>query len=66
MTYSKKVENALATCKNLKEVDEIMEAIEKTSQINRRTNEGRTLTKELIALCNQKAQELINNGENPF
>lgn len=66
MTYSNKVEKALATCKNLKEVDEIMEAVEKTTQLNRRTKEGRELTIKLIAICNQKAQELINNGEQPF
>lgn len=66
MTYSKKVEKALATCKTLAEVEEVIKAVETTSQINRRTKAGRQETLETLALCYTKAQDIINLGELPF
>jgi len=66
MTYSNKVKNALFTCKTLEEVEQVEEAVKITTQLNRRTKEGRETTEQLLKLCNQKAQHLIKLGEQPF
>jgi len=65
-TYSKKVELALGRCKKLEEVEEIEDAVQKTSQLNRRKKADRELTVQLLKLCNDKSQELITNGATPF
>jgi len=66
MTYTNKVEDALVSCKLIKEVQEIQEAIQVTSQINRRTKQGREDTEKLLGMCHDKINQLANHGENPF
>jgi len=66
MDYTSKVKMALDDCKKLDHVDHVEEAVKVTRQINRRTIAGRELTVQLLKLCNDKSQELINNGETPF
>lgn len=64
--YKEKIIKALERCQNIKDLDVLEEKINNTEQINRRTKAGRELTNELLAMLNQKAQEFINKGEQPF
>ncbi len=64
--YKEKIIKALERCQNIKDLDVLEEKINSTTQINRRTKAGRELTNELLAMLNQKAQEFINKGEQPF
>lgn len=64
--YKDKIIKALAIVKNIDDIDYLESKIMSTGQINRRTVAGRTLTNELLAMTNAKAQEFINNGEQPF
>lgn len=64
--YKEKIIKALERCQNIKDLDVLEEKINSTTQINRRTKAGRELTNELLAMLNQKAQEFITNGEQPF
>ena len=66
MTYKDKIIKALSLCETLDDVDYIEQKIERTSQINRRTEVGRVLTRELLNLANQKARQLIREGAVPF
>ena len=61
-----KFKQAIDLAENLDQLDYVIEKINTTSQINRRTKAGRDLTKKLLKLANDKAQLLINNGEQPF
>lgn len=61
-----KFERAIDLAENLAQLDYVIEKINTTSQINRRTKEGRDLTQKLLKLANDKAQLLINQGEQPF
>ena len=65
-TYKEKVLNAISLAQNINELDYIDEKIKTTLQINRRTVAGRELERELLNLTNQKARQLIENGEPPF
>ena len=61
-----KFKQAIDLAENLEQLDYVIEKINTTSQINRRTKEGRALTQKLLKLANDKAQLLINQGEQPF
>ena len=61
-----KFERAIDLAENLDQLDYVIEKINTTSQINRRTKTGRALTQKLLKLANDKAQLLINQGEQPF
>ena len=61
-----KFKQAIDLAENLAQLDYVIEKINTTSQINRRTKEGRDLTQKLLKLANDKAQLLINQGEQPF
>lgn len=61
-----KFKQAIDLAENLEQLDYVIEKINTTSQINRRTKEGRALTQKLLKLANDKAQLLINKGEQPF
>lgn len=61
-----KFERAIDLAENLAQLDYVIEKINTTSQINRRTKTGRGLTQKLLKLANDKAQLLINQGEQPF
>jgi len=61
-----KFKQAIDLAENLDQLDYVIEKINTTSQINRRTKEGRELTQKLLKLANDKAQLLINQGEQPF
>jgi len=61
-----KFKQAIDLAENLDQLDYVIEKINTTSQINRRTKEGRDLTQKLLKLANDKAQLLINQGEQPF
>lgn len=61
-----KFERAIDLAENLEQLDYVIEKINTTSQINRRTKTGRALTQKLLKLANDKAQLLINQGEQPF
>jgi len=61
-----KFKQAIDLAENLDQLDYVIEKINTTSQINRRTKEGRNLTQKLLKLANDKAQLLINQGEQPF
>lgn len=66
MDYKQKIEKAISLAKNLDDIDYLEEKIKTTSQINRRTLQGRELTSELLSLTNKKAREFIENGAVPF
>lgn len=66
MTYEEKIIKALTLVKDLEQLDYLTEKIQTTSQINRRTLQGRELTSKLLSLINKKGNELIENGEQPF
>lgn len=66
MDYKDKIIKAIGFAKTLDEIDYIEEKIRTTSQINRRTLQGRELTSELLNLTNGKARELIDDGAVPF
>jgi len=61
-----KFKQAIDLAENLDQLDYVIEKINTTSQINRRTKTGRNLTQKLLKLANDKAQLLINQGEQPF
>lgn len=61
-----KFKQAIDLAENLDQLDYVIEKINTTSQINRRTKTGRDLTQKLLKLANDKAQLLINQGEQPF
>ncbi|HPV33496.1 MAG TPA: hypothetical protein PLS91_01320 [Candidatus Paceibacterota bacterium] len=61
-----KFKQAIDLAENLAQLDYVIEKINTTSQINRRTKTGRDLTQKLLKLANDKAQLLINQGEQPF
>lgn len=61
-----KFEKAIGLAENLEQLYYVEEKINTTSQINRRTKEGRELTQKLLNLANEKAQLLIKKGEQPF
>lgn len=64
--YKDKILKAIEYAETLDDIDFIEEKIKSTPQINRRTNEGKELTNELLKLTNQKAQQLIKEGALPF
>lgn len=66
MEYKDKIIKAIGFAKTLDEIDYIEEKIKTTSQINRRTLQGRELTSELLNLTNGKARKLIDDGAVPF
>jgi hypothetical protein len=66
MDYKQKIEKAISLAKNIDDIDYLEEKIKTTSQINRRTIQGRELTEELLTLTNKKAREFIDKGELPF
>lgn len=66
MDYKDKIIKAIGFAKTLDDIDYIEEKIKTTSQINRRTLQGRELTSELLNLTNGKARELIDDGAVPF
>lgn len=66
MNYKDKIIKAIGFAKTLDDIDYIEEKIRTTSQINRRTSQGRELTIELLSLTNGKARELIGEGAVPF
>lgn len=59
-TYKEKTIQALNSAKTIEDFDYILEKIQTTSHINRRTKEGRELTKELETLWRKKQEEAIN------
>lgn len=59
-TYKEKITQALNFAKTIEDFDYILEKIQTTSQINRRTQEGRELTKELETLWRDKLEQAIN------
>ena len=61
-----KFKQAIDLAENLDQLDYVIAKLETTSQINRRTKTGRELTQKLLKLANDKAQLLINEGEQPF
>jgi hypothetical protein len=65
-SYKDKVIFALSKAPNIDTVHEIADKIKVTSQVNRRTKLGRALTEELLTLCNNKVDELVEAGELPF
>lgn len=65
-TYKDKILKAIEYAETLDDIDFIEEKIKSTPQINRRTNQGRELTDELLILTNQKAQQLIKEGALPW
>lgn len=66
LTYKEKATQAINIAEKLSELEYIEEKIQVTDRINRRTKEGRELTNELLILINQKALQLIREGEQPF
>lgn len=66
MEYKDKILKAISLTDNLEHLEFIDEKIRMTTQINRKTKQGRELTQELLTLTNRKAQELINSGAVPF
>jgi hypothetical protein len=66
MEYKDKILKAISLTDTLENLEFIDEKIRTTSQINRKTKQGRELTQELLTLTNRKAQELINSGAEPF
>lgn len=61
-----KFEKAIGLAESLEQLDYVEDKINTTSQINRRTKEGRKLTQKLLNLANEKAQLLIKQGSQPF
>lgn len=66
LTYKQKVEEAISLADNWQTLDFIREKIETTDQINRHTKEGRDLTKDLLKLLDQRIDNLITKGLEPF
>jgi hypothetical protein len=66
LDYKQKVIKALELAENLNQVYFIEEKLRTTPVINRYTKQGRELTQELQDLANQKAHQLIKQGEQPF
>lgn len=66
MDYKDKIIKALKLSKNFDEVDYVQDKIKNTSQINRKTKEGRKLTEELLELVIKRKMYLADNGEQPF
>lgn len=66
MEYKDKILKAISLTETLENLEFINEKIRTTSQINRKTKQGRELTQELLTLTFKKLQELINNGAVPF
>ena len=64
MTYSDKVIQALSLAETMDDILLIEDKIRHSDSINRRTNEGRLLTRELLDLCWDRWVELF--GEVPF
>ena len=57
---------AIDVAKNFEQLEHIENKLKVTSQINRRTKEGRETTKTIERYMSFKRQLLINNGEQPF
>jgi len=66
MDYKNKIIKAISLSKNFNDITYIEEKIRTTSQINRRTLDGRKLTDELLNLTQQRKSELVESGEQPF
>jgi len=65
--YKNKILKAIEYAETLDDIDYIEAKLKVTPHINRRTNEGRKLTEELLTLTNQKARYLISSkGLLPF
>lgn len=66
MDYKDKIIKALELSKNFDEVDYVQNKIKTTSQINRKTKQGRELTEQLLELVIKRKMYLVDNGEQPF
>lgn len=66
MDYKDKVIKALSLSKSFDDVDYVINKIQSTDSINRRTQDGRDLTNELLGLAQLKKMELEQKGELPF
>jgi hypothetical protein len=66
MSYKDKVIKALGLAKSFDDVDYVINKIQTTDSINRRTQSGRNLTNELLGLAQIKKMELERQGEIPF
>lgn len=63
--YKNKAIKAIELCESLSQLLYVEEKIKTTPQINRRTDEGRKLSEELLELACKKGLELTSK-ENPF
>lgn len=64
--YKDIVKRAIDLAENLNQIEYIEEKIKTTDKINRRTKDGREITKELMAMSWGKAKLLVDKGEQPF
>lgn len=64
--YRNNVKKVLATCTEPDEILEIMERIQTSRKINRRSNDGKKLEEDLLKLCNQRYSEIVDEGAVPF
>ena len=66
MTYSDKVLKALSLAETADDINLIRSKITSSESINRRTNEGRQLTEELLWQCTKKLNDMMEGGLEPF
>ncbi len=64
--YRKEVKKVLDTCTEPQEIIDIMERIQTSRKINRRSNDGKQQEKDLLNLCNTRYSEIVNDGAEPF
>jgi len=65
-SYKDKVIKALSLAETADDINLIREKISHTDSINRRTKDGRKLTEELLWMCMQKLQKMVDEGLEPF
>jgi hypothetical protein len=65
--YVDRIKEAIGKATTLDRIDYIKEKIETSPEMpNRRTKIGREIRDKLLALSNNKAQDLISSGAEPF
>jgi len=66
MDFKDKIIEALSLAETANDINLIRKRVSSTYSINRRTNEGRKLTNELLSMCSLRLQEMVDEGVNPF
>ena len=66
LTYKEKIIKAVNLADDFEQIEYIQDKINNTEQINRRKQEGRKLTDELLNLTQQRKIYLAENGLLPF